>query len=337
MKKSNKSLLVIFLVMLLTLTGCTKQLKNVDGKVVQNEKTGQVLPANILCAPTDEDIIKLYKDTKKEFEEKYAKELNDDKTITKEEYEKKINSLTDVDKLVKCQNFTPASGGYEGIWTTIFVKPLTWLIIKVGEILKNYGFAVIIVTLLIRTIMFPLTQKTAKQSENMKKAQPKLQKLEKKYANKTDEKSMMAKSTEMMQIYKEYDINPMSGCLFSFIQIPLFFAFYESLYRLPVLFEDNFIGFALSTSPIKAFDLGHWYYFILPLLVALTTYFSFKLNSGASMNEEQAKQMKIMTYVMMIMIVFMSFTMSSAIIIYWITNSTFTIIQNLLVKRSKKI
>ena len=333
--KNNKAKLIILLIIVFTLTGCTKNLTDADGKVVQNPKTGQVLPSNILCAPTNEENIKLYNDTKKGLEEKYSKELEEGK-ISKKEYENNINSLTDVEKLVECKKFTPASGGYEGIWTTIFVKPLTWLIIKIGELFKNYGLAIMIATLLIRAIMFPLTQKTAKQSENMKLAQPKLQKLEKKYANKKDEQSMMAKSQEMMAIYKEYGINPMSECLFSIVQIPLFFAFYEALYRLPALFEDSFIGFALSTSPIKAFDLGHWYYLILPVLVAVSTFFSFKLNSGASMSEDQAKQMKYMMYGMMIMIVFMSFTMSSAIIIYWITNSTFTIIQNLIVKRSNK-
>lgn len=81
--------------------------------------------------------------------------------------------------------------------------------------------------------------------------------------------------------------------------------------------------------------MGHWLYLILPVLVAITTYFSFKLNSGASMNPEQEKQMKYMMGFMMVMIVVMSFSMSTAIIIYWITNSTFTIIQNLIVKRSK--
>ena len=91
----------------------------------------------------------------------------------------------------------------------------------------------------------------------------------------------------------------------------------------------------MSTSPLKAIGMGNWLYLILPILVAVTTFFSFKLNSGASINPDQEKQMKYMTMFMMIMIVFMSFSMSTAIIIYWITNSTFTIIQNLIVKRSK--
>ncbi len=330
----NKKIFLILLVIVLSLTGCTKNLKNSNGKQVINEKTGQILPSNILCAPTDEDNLKLYRDTKEDLEKKYAEDLEEGK-ISKKKYEKKINSLVDVDSLVSCKNFKITSGGYEGIWNTIFIKPLTWLIIKIGQIVKNYGLAIILTTLLIRLVMYPLTLKTAKQSENMKKANPDIQKIEKKYAGKKDQDSMMKKNTEIMQIYKKYNINPLSGCLFGFIQIPLFFAFYESLYRLPILFEDSFLGFVLSTSPMKAIQKGNWIYLILTILVAITTYFSFKMNSGASMNEEQAKQMNMTMKIMMIMIVFMSFSMSSAIILYWITNSTFTIIQNLIVKRSK--
>ncbi len=334
MKKNKKVLVTLLIIMVLTLTGCTKNLKNADGKVVTNEKTGQTLPANIMCAPTDEENLNLYRSTKKELEEKYAEQLEKG-DISKKTYEKKIDSLVDVDKLVSCKDFKVTSGGYEGIWNSIFIKPLTWLIIRIGQLVKNYGLAIIITTLLIRTVMYPVTLKTAKQSENMKKANPELSKIEKKYANKTDQQSMMQKSTEVMQVYKKYGINPMSGCLFSFIQIPLFFAFYESLYRLPILFEDTFLGFTMSTAPLKAIGLGHWIYVILPILVALATFFSFKLNSGATINPDQEKQMKYMMYSMMVMIVIMSFSMSTAIIIYWITNSSFTIVQNLLVKRSK--
>ena len=334
MRKSKKYILIIFIFMLITLSGCTKNLKNSDGKVVVNNKTGQTLPANIMCAPTDEENLKLYRDTKAGLEEKYAKQLEEG-DLSKKEYEKKVNSIVDVDKLVSCKKFKVTSGGYEGIWNTVFIKPLTWLIIRIGQLVKNYGFAIIITTLLIRGVMYPVTLKTARQSENMKKANPELQKIEKKYAEKKDQDSMMKKSAEVMQVYKKYGINPMSGCLFGFIQIPLFFAFYESLYRLPILFEDSFLGFKMSTSPIKAFDMGNWLYIILPLLVAVTTFFSFKLNGTASMNQEQEKTMKYTMIFMMVMIVVMSFSMSSAIIIYWITNSTFTIVQNLIVKRSK--
>ena len=334
--KNNSKFKIVFLVLLLVvMTGCTKQLKDVNGKIVKNEATGQTLPSNILCKPTDKDIIKLYETTREKQLKSLDKKLKND-DITKSEYNKKKKALLDVNKLVSCKNFKVSSGGYEGLWTTFFVKPLAWVLIQLGQILKNYGLAVIAATLLIRLILFPVTRKAAKQSELMKLAQDDLSKIEKKYKNKNDQESMAMKSQEMMAIYKKHGINPMSGCLFGIIQIPLFLAFYEALYRLPVLFEDKFLAFNMSTTPISGMSSGNYIYLILPILVGVATYFSFKLNSGVNMGADQAKQMKTMMNIMMILIVFTSFSMSTAIIIYWITNSSFTIGQNLLVKRSKK-
>ncbi len=307
MKKNKLKIFVLLFTVVLTLTGCTKILKNDDKKVVQNTLTGQNLVENILCKPTDENTLKLYRENN-----------------------------VDVDSLVDCKNFSVASGGYEGIWTTIFVKPLAWIIIKIGNLVKNYGLSVIIVTLLIRMILYPITKKTALQSENMKKAKPELDKLEKKYKNRQDNEAQIQKSQEMMMIYKKNGINPLSGCLFSFIQIPLFFAFYEAMNRIPALFEENLLGFQLGTSPLTAMSNGKFYYIIFIILVIATTYYSFKLNSTASMSSDQEKQMKMMSNISIIFISIASFTISTGIALYWIFNSGFTILQNLLVKRSKK-
>jgi len=333
--KKSKLLITFLVIVIFSLTGCTKNLEGADGKVVKNEETGQTLPSNILCAPTDPEIVDLYNQTREDLISKYEKDYEEG-DLSKKEYKKKIEKTLDISELTACKNFNLTSNGYTGIWDKIFVEPLAWLLIKIGQFAKNYGLSIIIVTLLIRLVMYPITLKTAKQSENLKKVQPKLAKIEKKYANKNDQESMMKKSQELMVLYKENDINPMSGCLYSLIQIPLFFAFYEAIYRLPVLFEDTLLGYTLSMSPIKGIESGNWLYLILPVLVFAATYFSFKLNSGASMSQDQAKQTKIMMNVMMVMIFIMSFSMSTGIILYWITNNTFTIVQNLLVKKQAK-
>lgn len=310
--KSVKIILILF--MLFSLTGCTKYIKDENKKIIQNESTGQNLPLNILCKPTDKETLSIY--------EEYNNTTKNDKV--------------ELDKLPACKTMPIKSKNYEGLWVTLFVQPLAWIIIKIGNLVKSYGLALILCTLLIRGICYPFTKKTALQSEKIKKAQPKLNKLEKKYENRNDQESMMQKSQEMMMIYKEYDINPMSGCLFSFIQIPLFFAFYEAITRIPAIFEESFLGFQLGTSPsVALFEQGKWIYLILIVLVVLATYFSFKLNSS-SMSSEQAAQMKTMTNVMIIMMAITSFTISSGIAIYWITSNVFTIIQNLLVKRGVK-
>lgn len=312
-KKIGKTLLIFLIVF--SMTGCTKYLKDDDGKIVQNQETGQNLASNILCKPTDKETLKIY--------EEYNKTADKDKVIN-------------IDELESCDDMGILSGTYDGLWTTVFVKPLAVLIIKIGSLIKSYGLAIILATLLIRGIVWPFTKKTAMQSENLKSAKPELDKLEKKYANKQDQESMMMKSQEMMMIYKKYNINPLSGCLFSFIQIPLFFAFYEAISRIPVIFEETFLGFQLGTSPLIAVTKGHYHYLIFIVLIAAATYYSFKLNSGASMSKEQEQQMKSMSRIMVVVMTFTSFSISSGIAIYWITSNVFTIIQNLLVKRIKK-
>jgi len=306
----NKNIvkLVIVVFLLFGLTGCTKYIKDEDNKIVKNKETGQNLTSNILCQPTNEKIISIYN-----------------------------NNNINISKLPKCEDMKISSSNYDGLWTTVFVQPLAWLIIQIGKIVKNYGLGIILATILIRGILFPFTKKTALQSENLKKAKPELEKIEKKYLNQKDQETMMKKSQETMIVYKKYGISPLSGCLFAFIQIPIFFAFLEAINKIPVLFEGNLFGLQLGTSPAVAlFTLGKLQYALLILFVVLSTYFSFKLNGTASMSQEQEKQMKTMTNIMMITMVIASFTISSGIAIYWITSSTFTIIQNLLVKRGVK-
>ncbi len=305
MKKYKKLIILIALVTLLT--GCAKVLKDKDQKPVLVESTGQSLIENILCKPTKEETIKKYEENK-----------------------------FDLSKIPNCSEFKPTTGGYEGIWSSVFVKPLAWVILKLEKYVKNYGLAIIIITLALRLIVMPFTKKTAMQSENMKKAGPELEKLEAKYKDKQSKEEMMMKSQEMLAIYKKYNISPMSGCIFALIQIPLFFAFYESMNRLPVVFEGTFLRiFNLGESPLNALQSGRWYYLVLVVLVAVVTYFSFKLNKTASMSSEQAKSMNMTTNIMIVFIIFASFSISTSIALYWIFNSGFTIVQNLLVKRGK--
>lgn len=305
MKKNNKYKLIIVILSIFLLTGCgDNSLKDENKKIVKNEQTGQVLKTDIICQPTDKESLKLY--------EKYD---------------------IDISKLPKCENFSPLNN-YEGLWTSIFVKPLAWFIIQIGKIVKNYGLAVVLSCLLIRLILIPVTRKTAIQSENMKKAQPELTKLEKKYANKTSEADQTKKAQEMMMIYQKYQINPISGCLLAFIQIPLLIAYYTAINRTPAIFEDSFLGLKLGITPMLGISNGNYLYLILVVLIGAATFFSFK----KTMKDQSALngQMKYSLYFMLALILVSSFQTPSAIGVYWITSSVFTIIQNLLLERKKE-
>ena len=175
LKKITISVMCIFL-----LSGCTKQLKDENKQVVTNKETGQSITENIICKPTNKEVIKIYE-------------------------KNKVN----ISKLPSCDKFNP---------------------------LKNYGLSIIITCLLIRIVLMPITQKTAMQSEMIKKAQPELNKLEKKYQGKDTQEDQAKKAQEMMMIYQKYKINPLSGCLLSFIQLPLLFGFLEAINRTPALF-----------------------------------------------------------------------------------------------------
>ena len=318
MKKLKKIIIVFLLVFLLT--GCTKQLvtekTNDKGKktkvVVRYDKgknaTGQSLTKNIICKPTNKELVSIYK-------------------------KNKVNT----DKLVECSKFKPIIKAKEGLWDNIFIKPLAWLILKLGYLVKNFGLSVILVGIIIRLILYPVTKKSAMQSENLKKAQPELQKLEKKYENKAnDQQAMMQKSQEMMAIYKKYNISLFSGCIIAFIQLPLFIAFLEAINRTPAIFEGKFLGLELGTTPLFALTGGKIYYIILPILVLVVTHFSFKLNGTQATDDSNpaAASTKMMMNVMIIVITISSFQLSTAIGLYWITSSLFTVVQNLLVKRS---
>jgi len=304
MTKKKYSIILVILCLFL-FTGCTKQLKDANNKPVTNEETGQTLTQNILCKPTDEYTSQLY-----------------------------VENGVDVDKLQSCSGYSLRQSWktYDGLWSTIFVKPLAWIILKIGRFVKSNGLALIIASLLIRLVAVPITKRTAMQSELISKAQPELDRLEKKYANKTDNDSMMKKSQEMAAIYKKYNINPVMGCLFAFIQLPIFIAFLEAINRVPAIFEEKFLLFQLGTTPGVAFTKGAFVYLILTILVGLSTYFSMKLNSSSNPNNDQVNMMNKM---MFLMITFMSVFMTAALNIYWVTSNLFTIAQNLIIKRKK--
>ena len=120
MRKKNKIKILIVLLLLLITTGCTTTLVDENKKPVQNKTTGQNLTENIICQPTDKENRKLYKE-------------NDVK----------------IDKLPTCDDFKITSGKYEGLWTSIFVKPLAFILLWLGRIVGNYAISLIIISILI--------------------------------------------------------------------------------------------------------------------------------------------------------------------------------------------
>ncbi len=354
MKKKMKYGLLLLL--LVVTTGCTTYLKSTDGKPVTNPTTGQSIVENILCRPTDEETIKLYEENNYDLSKLPYCVCKTDKVTVEEKVEKEVTEVvkdkkgkkTEVKKTeevietkeVDCEEFKVTSGKYEGLWTSIFVKPLAWVILFFGKLTSSFGLGLIITSILIRLIAYPLTKKSTVQAENMKKIQPELQRIEKKYANKDqkDREVMMMKSQEMMTLYKKNNVSPMAGCLPALLQLPLFIAFLDAINRVPAIFEEKFLVFHLGTTPKIGLTSGNWWYLVLTLLVAVTTYFA--LNKATkdqpTTGNDMAKQTKTMSNVFTVMIIVMSVFMSSALNIYWIVSNGCTLLQNYIVKRSMK-
>ncbi len=303
-KLKIKRILILVMVTFL-LTGCTTTLVDNKKQAVKNPETGQSLTKNILCQPENERTIKIYEKNK-----------------------------VKVEKLPKCDNFKITSGGYEGLWTSIFVKPLAFIILKLGKLVGSFAISIIIITIILRFVLFPFTRKMAIQSELMKKASPELERIRKKYEGKTDEASMVRQNQEMLMVYKKYNFNPLSSCLVSFIQLPLFLAFFEAINRVPAIFEDKFIGLQLGTTPVVGFGTSTFYaYIILIVLIGVTTIYTFKMNGTAT----QDPSMKMMPIMMSVMIIFTALFMPSALGIYWVIQNLFMIIQtSLTVKGATK-
>lgn len=312
MKKKKIIVLSILIILLTTGCGNSNYLKE-EKKIITFEETGQNLQNNILCKPKEEKILELY--------EKYNDQLK-----------------TPLEKLPSCEEFTPSDIEYSGLWESIFVKPLAYLILKLGILIKNYGLSVMLIGLGIRLILMPFSKKSINQSENMKKAAPEIQKIEKKYANKNDTDSMMMKSQETMMVYKKYKINPISGCLIAFIQLPLFFAFLQAINRVPAIFEDKLFGLTLGMTPWVGISKGEYLYIVLIVLIIGTTYLSFKnsMNQG-NVNSEVEKQMQFTLKFMIVFISVASFSLPTAIALYWVVTNGFIVFQNYLFKKINQI
>lgn len=311
MKNRFKILVLVFVLLLTSGCGNSKYIQDKDKKIVTYEETGQMLEKDILCLPEkDSELYNIYKE--------YSDQLN-----------------IDFEDLPACTDFKITSNESSGLWEFLFVKPLAYLILVLGKLVGNLGISLILIGLAIRLILLPFTIKSTKQTMNMKKAGPELEKLERKYRNRTDNESLMAKSQETMMIYKKYKVNPMVGCLMAFIQLPLFFAFLQAIYRTPAIYEESLLTFNLGMTPLVGIKTENYLYLLLLVLIAVSTYFSFKqtMSQAGSQSPEAAKQMKIMLYVMLVVITYASLTLPTALAFYWIVTYAFIAVQNIIMNK----
>jgi YidC/Oxa1 family membrane protein insertase len=192
----------------------------------------------------------------------------------------------------------------------------------IHKYIPNWGFAIIILTFLIKIVFFPLTYSSTKSMAKMQELQPKIKALRAKYKKaKQDIGQRREMNEEMMRLYKEHGINPAGGCLPILIQIPVFWGFFRMLV---VAMEFRHSPFVLWIKDLSVHDP----YYVTPILMGATQYISQKM-TPTSADPAQARMMLIMPVVMTVF--FMNF--QSGLVLYWLTNNVLQIGQQYIMNR----
>ncbi len=213
-------------------------------------------------------------------------------------------------------------------WFDIMAKPTLWLLNFFHTYVKNYGIAIILVTIAFKLAFWPIAQKGLKSMKNMQKLQPKMVKLKEKYKN---DPAMMNK--EVMNLYKTYKVNPLGGCLPMVLQIPVFFALYKVLL---MSIELRHAPFMLWISDLSAPDrlmigLDIPYLGGIPVLTLLMGASMF-LQQKMTPTTADPTQAKIMLFLPVIF-TFMFLNFASGLVLYWFINNLLAILQQYLINR----
>ena len=186
---------------------------------------------------------------------------------------------------------------------------LTFLLNTTDKYVGNFGVSIIIVTILIKIMLLPLTLKQDKSMKEMKKLQPELEKIKEKYAN---DKQML--NIKTMELYKEHKVNPLGGCLPLLLQLPILFALFGVLRNGIIPKDSSFLWLKLSVPDP---------FYLLPVLNGAVSFFQQKLMGSADSNP----QMKNMMYIFPIMMIMFSVKMPSGLQLYWLTSSILAVVQ----------
>ncbi len=221
-------------------------------------------------------------------------------------------------------------------WVGPLARPVLWFLKVLNEVLKNYGLAIIAITIIIRLVFLPLTVKSmASMKEMQVKMQalkPKMDALKEKYK---DDKAKQ--NAELMKLYTSHGVNPLSslgGCLPMLVQLPVFIALYDVLLYSIELRHSSFLWISDLSEPEFLFNIPgiEIPFRILPLAMGLSWYASQKMTPTPSMGTENQLQMKMMEFMPLIFTV-MFWGLPSGLILYWTVSNILSIVQQLYVNR----
>ena len=199
-----------------------------------------------------------------------------------------------------------------------FIRPISiaflWIIKKIHRVIPNWGLVIIIFSIFIKIILYPLSKSSLRSMHKMSSLQPKITELREKYKN-----NPQKQHTEIMGLYKSEGINPLGGCLPMLFQMPVFFALYPVVGRAFELRKAMFIPYWIE-------DLSRPDpYFILPVAMGISMFFQMKTTT-------KDPNQKAMLYVMPVLMVFMFSNFSSGLTLYWFMFNVMTFIQQKLIR-----
>jgi YidC/Oxa1 family membrane protein insertase len=209
-------------------------------------------------------------------------------------------------------------------WMNWLMEParrlLLWTLNMFHSVIPNYGVAIILLTVLVRVLFWPLTHKSTDSMRRMQEVQPQIKALQEKY-----KKDPQRAQQEVMKFYKENKVNPMGGCLPMVVQIPVFIALFTVLRNAIELRYSGFLWISDLSQPENLFA-GSIPYIgslnILPLLMSASMIWQQKLSTPATAaTPEQQQQQKMMMFMMPIMMLFFFYSMPSGLVLYWTTSN----------------
>ena len=221
---------------------------------------------------------------------------------------------------------------------------LKWLLISFHKLIPNYGVAIILLTIVVKIVLYPLTKKSFESSAKMSALSPKMKEIQDKYKN-----NPQKLNAELAALYKREGVSPLSGCFPILLQMPIFFALYgllNSFFELrgagflePWITDlsqpDSIWNFAPTSILFIGSDIR-----LLPILMAVSQIISSKLmqpagSSGGS--SQQQSQMKMMTYAMPVIFLFVLYDVSSGLLLYWTMTNILSIGQQLYINHRQKV
>ncbi|MDR0449187.1 MAG: membrane protein insertase YidC [Rickettsiales bacterium] len=223
-------------------------------------------------------------------------------------------------------------------WFSFLSRPFLWALTALHDLVGNYGLAIIILTLILRTLMIPLTRKSYQSMAAMQKMQPEMQRIQKLYK---DDRARLQQ--EMMSLYSKTKANPMSGCLPMLLQIPIFFALYKALIIAVEMRSSGFLWIsdlaaADPTNVLNLFGLlpyapPSWLpaIGILPILMGASMWLQMRLSSNAS--GATMPGMGFMKWIPLVFVVLFA-GLPAGLVLYWTISNLFGIAQQYYIKRT---